>query len=200
MSHVWTCTKRRKRRKNLVRASCEYGEIGPDEYFQLTKFNPASCAPKKFEELVALEQTQGELYIRRVQITRSLAEKILTFIEGDELRTRGCSTFPSEALNLSGTLFTVRFCMHMIAGKRGGWYILESQGREPPIEREFIEYGPKRKSGGRKSRYRRNLSYSEQNQVDFLKAKTPTLEQMYRWMIRKYPNDVLKVDYGFSRF
>lgn len=151
----------------------DYSPIEPGEYFQLTQFEKSKSRPVSYPELTTLENANGELHIGRVEITRSLAAKILKFIEENALSTRGRVTDLAETQDFSHTIYTVRFALHIVAGKRGGWYVLSAQGREPRVENEFIEYGPKRKSGGRKNRYRRNLSYSEQNQVDFLMGKTP---------------------------
>ena len=180
--------------------SWEYAPITRDEYFQLTQFDKSSSRPMSYQDLVTLEKTRGELHINRVEITRLLAEKILKFIDENELSTRGPipDIADTQMPHISHTVFTVRFSLHIVAGKRGGWYILECGGREPRIKDEFIEYGPRRRSGRRKNRYRRNLSYSEQNQVDFLKSKTPALDQLYRWIMKKYPSEVRSIDVRFS--
>lgn len=178
----------------------DYSPIGSDEYFKLTQFQRSDSRPISYEELVSFEGERGELHVNRVEITRDLAAKILRFIKEGGLSTRGSVPDLSEAgcQEYSHTVFTVRFSLHMVKGSRGGWYILQRGGREPIIANEFIEYGPKRKSGGRKNRYRRKLSCSEQNQLDALMTRTPSLEQVYRWIIRKYANHVRNVEYWFG--
>lgn len=183
-----------------MRSIRAYSPIDRNEYFQLTQFDRSSRGPATYEDLVKLEADQGEVRVGRVQINHSLAAKILKFIGDNEISTRGSApdiTY-KENPEYSYTVFTVFFSLHIVAGKRGGWYILESGGREPYIKDEFIEYGAKKKSGGRKHRYRRHLSYSEKNQVAFLESKTPSMVKMYKWILKKYPNDIVNSDVSFG--
>lgn len=135
-----------------------------------------------------------------MQINHAMAAKIIKFISDNEISTRGTATDITDKENpeYSYTVFTVHFSLHIVAGRRGGWYVLQGGGREPAIKDEFIEYGAKKKSGGRKSRYRRNLSYSEKNQVAFLEAKTPSMVKMYKWILKKYPNYIMNSDVWFG--
>lgn len=182
----------------------EYSPLGHKEYFALTQFDSSRHRPICYQELIAREKESGRLHVFRISITRLLATRILSFIEKSDLSTRGSVSgiYNGDIKNLdfSMSVYTVRFSLHIIPGKRGGWFILECQGREPRIKDEFIEYGPKRKSGGRDHRYRRNLSSTEQNQVDFLKDRTPDLETILRWILRKYPDEVRNVDIRFGEF
>jgi hypothetical protein len=177
----------------------DYSFLDQNEYFQLTQFNRSFSSPVSYEDIVKREEETGDVHIHRVQIRRGLAEKILAFIDEKGLSTRGnVQLLKADTQNpqYSYTVYTVRFSLHIIAGKRGGWYVLQNGGREPIIPNEFIEYGAKRKSGGRKSRYRRNLSFSEENEVRVLEGQTPSMEQIYRWIIRKYPHEVLNLDWS----
>lgn len=179
----------------------EYSPITRDEYFRVTQFDKSKSQPVPYHDLVSLEHDGEKLHILRVEITRSLAEKILRFIRDRGLSTRGAvpDLADNNAGDYSRTVFTVRFSLHLVVGKRGGWYVLATGGREPRVKDEFIEYGPKRKSGGRKGRYRRKLSYSEQNQVEFLENTTPSLEKIYQWIMEKYPGDVRNIDFRYYK-
>jgi hypothetical protein len=171
----------------------DYSPPDDNEYFQLTQFHRSTSRPISYDDIAKVE---GEVSIYKFEITRAMAEKILRFIDDSNLNTRGEVRFmeaDTQIHKFSYTVYTVRFSLHIVAGKRGGWYIIENSGQEPIIPNEFVEYGPKRKSGGRKNSYRRNLSFSEENEVRALKGRTPSIEQIYRWIVRKYPNEVLNL-------
>lgn len=176
--------------------SWEYPFLTPQDYFAISKFESPNGvgAVSSYVEKAA---SGMELQINRIEVTRVLAKRILDFIQRDQLSTRELTpdAVMLSEMKFSKTVYTVNFALHLISGKRGGWFVLDRSGREPVIKDEFIEFGPMRKSGGRKNRYRRKLSYSEQNQVDFLKTRTPTLDQMSAWILQKYPSDVRNLDY-----
>jgi hypothetical protein len=180
--------------------SWAYPFLTPQDYFILSQFSKprGRGVVDQFIE----QRGQGNVSrVNRVEISQALALRIREFIAKDGLNTRGevpdSDAFRSRSA--SRTIYTVKFALHGIAGKRGGWFILERGGREPIIKDEFISYGPMRKSGTRKNRYRRNLSYSEKNQVEYMNAKTPTIDQMVDWILKKYPSDVLNLDFDSIR-
>lgn len=176
--------------------SWAYPFLTPQDYFELSQFSE----PRGQGSAVKFIEQQGQgnvLRVNRVEVSQELAIRIREFIAKDSLNTRGAVP-DVDALrkgSLSRTIYTVRFALHFIAGKRGGWFVLERGGREPIIKEEFIGFGPMRKSRTRKNRYRRNLSYSEQNQVEHLNSKTPTIDQMVDWLLKKYPSDVINLDF-----
>lgn len=176
--------------------SWEYPFLTPQDYFELTQFGRLR-GESAVEDFVRQKNAGTEVHVNRVEISQELAFRIREFIVRDGLNTRGAAPDVDTLKNASSsrTIYTVRFALHFIAGKRGGWFVLERGGREPEIKDEFIQYGPKRKSGSRKNRYRRNLSYSEKNQVDHLRGLTPTLEQMLEWILTKYRRDVRNIDF-----
>lgn len=176
--------------------SWEYPFLTPQDYFALSRFSgPQGNAV--VDSFIEHQKAGTDIRVNRVEISQVLAFRILAFIVKDGLSTRGPAPDIDTLKNvsLSRTIYTVSFALHFIAGKRGGWFVLERGGREPEIKDEFIMFGPKRKSGSRKNRYRRNLSYSEKNQVEHLKGMTPTLEQMLDWILKKYRHDVRNIDF-----
>lgn len=173
----------------------EYDLISKGEYVKITTFNREHCRPISYEEFTSNEDSR----INRIEISRPLAERIIQFLIMEDIGTRGkAEGIESGAWDgrYSRTYFTVRFSLHIVAGKRGGWFILQNGGREPSIPDEFIEYGPMRKSGHRDHRYRRKLSPAEVAEVRALRARTPSIEQLYRWIVRKYPAEVLNLDWS----
>lgn len=176
--------------------SWEYPFLTPQDYFALCQFN-APRGNASVTSFLAQKDSGTELRVNRVEVSQKLALRILEFILKDGLSTRGPvpDVTSLNGSKMSRSIFTVFFTLHCVAGERGGWFVLERGGREPEIKDEFIQYGPMRKSGGRKNRYRRKLSYSEQNQVDHLKGITPTLDQMLVWILKKYQSDIRNLDF-----
>ncbi|MBM1764767.1 hypothetical protein [Sulfitobacter geojensis] len=174
----------------------EYSHLTPQDYYQLSQFSGLK-GRESVSSFLEDKKSGQDVRLYRVQISQDLAFRILDFIRKDGLNTRGPAPDVSSLIEttFSQTVYTVHFALHFIIGKRGGWFILENGGREPVIKDEFIAYGPKRKSGSRKHRYRRNLSYSEQNQVDHLKSITPPLEQMFDWILKKYRGEIRNLDF-----
>lgn len=181
----------------------EYGHLDRSEYYQLTQFEDYSGGSIQYEDWLNLCKKHEKLCLRRIQISRKLASIFIEYISNESLETRGNITDDCdlERLSFNSTVYTVNFALHLISGKRGGWFVIDGNGREPFIKDEFIGYGKMRKSGTRKNRYRRNLSGTEQNHVDFLKAKTPSISKLCEWFLKKYPDEVLNLDFhtGESR-
>ena len=175
----------------------EYGHLNRSEYYQLTQFESNAGRSIQYEDWLNLCEKHEKLYLKRIQISGKLASIFINYISKENLETRGniSDDCHLESLSFNKTLYTVNFALHLISGKRGGWFIIDSNGREPLIKDEFIGYGKMRKSGTRKNRYRRNLSGTEQNHVDFLKAKTPSINKLCEWFLKKYPNEVLNLDF-----
>ena len=176
--------------------SWEYPLLTPQDYFDLCQFN----APRGDASVLSFlkqRDSGAELQVNRIEVTQELALRILEFILKDELSTRGQvpNAVSLHGSKVSRSVFTVFFTLHFVAGQSGGWFILQRGGREPEIKDEFIQYGPLRKSGGRKNRYRRKLSYSEQNQVDHLKRITPEFDQLLAWIFKKYQSEIRNVDF-----
>ncbi len=179
--------------------SGDYPDLKNDDYFRLTDFGKENSRPLSYDEIIDMNRQNKNLSISKFSIKKNVAQQILDYIENNALNTRGKVRHISDD-EATFTNYTVRFCIHVIHGKRGGWYIVENDGRMPIIADEFIEYGPLKKngSGRRKNGYRRKMSYSEKNQVEYLESKTPSIEQIYRWIVKRNPTDVLKLNFHTS--
>jgi len=175
----------------------DYAVITPKEYSDLTYFKSRD-AGGNISDFTEQRKSNDDLPVNRIEITRELALRLIEFIASNGLSTRG--PIPDEehikTTTVSQTIYTVRFQLHLVVRQQRRWFILEKGGREPIIRDEFIAYGPVRKSGGRKHRYRRKLSYSEQNQVDHLLSITPTVELMLDWILKKYRKEIKNIDFG----
>jgi len=176
----------------------EYGHLDRSEYYQLTQFEANAGKSIQYKGWLSLCEKHEKLYLKRIQISGKLASIFINYISKENLETRGNISDDCHLENLSfnTTVYTVNFALHLISGKRGGWFVIDGNGREPFIKDEFIGYGKMRKSGTRKNRYRRNLSGTEQNHVEFLKAKTPNINKLCEWFLKKYPDEVLNLDYS----
>ena len=178
-----------------------YHHLDKNEYFALTQFDKSDTKLWRWSEIEAAEGSRGSATIYKFEISQSLFSKILEFLEREGIRTRDPApeAFRDGVVPYSFSVYTVNFGLHAVQGKRGGWFIVTGDGREPFIKEEFIAYGAMRKSGTRRGRYRRNLSQTEKSQVEWLESRTPSLKKLYEWVSKKYPTDVKRVSLHFEK-
>jgi len=169
------------------------------EYYTLTQFEDRKETKWSYTDIKSAESRLGKSEINKFQVSREVFKRILQYIEDDLIRTRhpAPESITSEGPSSSFSVSTIKFSMHAIKGSRGGWYIISNGGELPIIKNEFIEYGPKRKSGRRRYSARRNLSQTELSQIEWLQERTPSIETIHEWVSKKYPDHIYKVDVSF---
>ena len=188
----------------------DYKLLEKGDYFELTKF--PQRASVGLAEISEREREGYNFCLWKISITRELMFRIFDFLVREGLITRvGHGDFnihihtekSIEAAMARGSqqsFFTANFGLHFIGGKRGGWYILDYEGRMPPIPNEFVDFGPMRKSRlGRKWRYRRQLTRQEESLESRLISDTPSFVQLYSMILKKYSVDIRNVSFDFRK-
>jgi hypothetical protein len=180
--------------------SIAYPWLGKDDYYFLTNFETSSTMPIAYDDIKKEETLRGKLRVDRFEVSQDLFLKLLNYIKKEGLITRDPApeAFMDGVIPCSFTVYTLKFELHVVEGKRGGWFIVSGGGREPTINEEFISYGPMSKSGSRSCRRRRKLSQSEKAHVEYLDGRTPNIEKLYEWVSKKYLSKVKKVSLGYA--
>lgn len=153
--------------------------------------------PKKvlFKTKEAAEAQTGYFRVSSLMITNELAAKVDSYISSNGLRT---FSQPNKRKTSHNT-YTLNFTLKQYRDTENPKSYLSKPGAvgyyKSTIKTEVYRINP-----GSTESYVSVHPPRDENieKYESLKARSPTLEQMYFWIVRKYPNDLLWMDFSMK--
>lgn len=147
-----------------------------------------------FRSAEEAQRKTGKFAVGKMIVTDRLGVRI-----EDYIRNKGISTYRRQNKNkTSNNTYTLNFVVRNYFDKENYWLTAGGNeghlGFETASRTQYIE----QKGTFRRTKLIHRPSISAQEKFNRIARDTPSLTEIYFWICRKYPTEILAVDYSFQ--
>lgn len=139
------------------------------------------------------EKETGYFSVSAVKVTADLSERICSYIRAEGLQTYTRENKRKTSYNYYTLKFTLRLYYKTSSKNKYQFGWLTDQAALGHLKPRLANFGFPIPAGG--GGIVKNLAAEAAKEHEDLKKRTPEFEQMYFWICRKYPGDVITVRY-----